>query len=801
MGNEQGDQSGRRGLFTVNQVEKTETPVSYTQEDLARIVSLISVQDQGSVFDIPEVFTPILQMFQDNREELRSKDAELQEITRELSEKLIDKDTMLQELNRELELIKTEQNEIKVQHESYLADLISAHTEFDRALEIFQYHIIPMVLLGPERQVQDANDAFCTLFSVERSEITRQFPLFTRYVPDEVPFTAPDNHRYYLITVQPPIVPFDHEAVSLELLIPAPDIPEETITDIENATRRSCPPYLLSALSEVPLPLGVVDEHNTVQFANSTLITLLGREQEHVLLRDIGSCGFEPAIIDSLHTISGQETPSNLNSSITLLDGTICQVYVQFIPLRCDEQPYTAFIVLPDEQEEELQEKQTLPPDQEDQVVRTLLDINPSPIVLYDDKGKIILANECISELIGAASDQLTGQSLQDIGVRIPERKPGSPDIEVLSQEICIESPFGIQKYSGLRITDFVGSTGRILLVLQPALEEETPALTGNHESTVDTHEIEPALNAENESSPHGNFDIHSIPVPVVFIRESVITDMNDAFRAWGGFSSDEQIRDISPTISSHLHQAIEFPDQIFSSVFPSGMKKYRVYPGERVTLPDHESGWIIDLTDLMEKTWELENSLVNLQKEVVSTRNQIQTKEEETSRIIADGISNQLDIVEFELSGSRYAIDIGMVREVVEMMPITPLPKTPPYIIGIINLRGEVTHVIDLAILMGEGLKKDRTGQKIIIVPPDSAHGEHIGIIVDNVRSVTEIGIKQVTSLGEDINNRIQTNIKGIIKVTQDDLLDKREGEEGRNHLVIWLDMKEILARLAGFH
>jgi purine-binding chemotaxis protein CheW len=145
--------------------------------------------------------------------------------------------------------------------------------------------------------------------------------------------------------------------------------------------------------------------------------------------------------------------------------------------------------------------------------------------------------------------------------------------------------------------------------------------------------------------------------------------------------------------------------------------------------------------------------------------------------------------------------MDIGMVREVVEMLPITPLPRTPPYIIGIINLRGEVTHVIDLAVLLGERIKKDRTGQKIIIVPPDAAHGDHIGIIVDNVRSVTGIGVRQVTALGNEVNERIQTKIKGIIKVSQDDLVERSEVEEKRADLVIWLDMKEILNQMAGLH
>ena len=71
----------------------------------------------------------------------------------------------------------------------------------------------------------------------------------------------------------------------------------------------------------------------------------------------------------------------------------------------------------------------------------------------------------------------------------------------------------------------------------------------------------------------------------------------------------------------------------------------------------------------------------------------------------------------------------------------------------------------------------------------------------MDNVRSVTEIGVRQVTALGDEINERIQTRIKGIIKVTHDDLIEKREGEEKEANLVIWLDMKEILNRIASLH
>ena len=60
------------------------------------------------------------------------------------------------------------------------------------------------------------------------------------------------------------------------------------------------------------------------------------------------------------------------------------------------------------------------------------------------------------------------------------------------------------------------------------------------------------------------------------------------------------------------------------------------------------------------------------------------------------------IDIVEFEINNERYALDIGLTREIVEMIPITPVPRAPPYIAGIINLRGEITNIINLNNILG---------------------------------------------------------------------------------------------------
>lgn len=67
-----------------------------------------------------------------------------------------------------------------------------------------------------------------------------------------------------------------------------------------------------------------------------------------------------------------------------------------------------------------------------------------------------------------------------------------------------------------------------------------------------------------------------------------------------------------------------------------------------------------------------------------------------QTARTEAFG-ENQVTLGCFEVSGRIYALDVGYVREVVRYQPVTPLPKAPALIEGVIDLRGAVVPVVDL--------------------------------------------------------------------------------------------------------
>src|SRR5271157_6656608 len=94
-----------------------------------------------------------------------------------------------------------------------------------------------------------------------------------------------------------------------------------------------------------------------------------------------------------------------------------------------------------------------------------------------------------------------------------------------------------------------------------------------------------------------------------------------------------------------------------------------------------------------------------------------------------------------FSLKGEEYGIVILKVKEIIGIMNITPIPQTPPYVKGVINLRGKVIPVIDLRLRFGmeESAYTERTC--IVVVEIDGTDSKlHIGVVVDSVSEVLNI-------------------------------------------------------------
>ena len=94
-----------------------------------------------------------------------------------------------------------------------------------------------------------------------------------------------------------------------------------------------------------------------------------------------------------------------------------------------------------------------------------------------------------------------------------------------------------------------------------------------------------------------------------------------------------------------------------------------------------------------------------------------------------------------FSLDQEEYGIGILKVKEIIGMMRITPVPQTPEYVKGVVNLRGKVIPVIDLRVRFGMAAVSYTERTCIIVVEIASSTGKlHIGTVVDSVSEVINI-------------------------------------------------------------
>jgi purine-binding chemotaxis protein CheW len=117
-----------------------------------------------------------------------------------------------------------------------------------------------------------------------------------------------------------------------------------------------------------------------------------------------------------------------------------------------------------------------------------------------------------------------------------------------------------------------------------------------------------------------------------------------------------------------------------------------------------------------------------------------------------------------FFLAREEYGLEILKVHEIMGVMPITRVPRTPSFVRGVINLRGKVIPIVDLRAKFGMEAAEASAENCIIVV---QVHGAQTGVIVDRVSEVSDIAETQVEdapSFGSDV----QTDyLLGIAKST----------------------------------
>ncbi len=101
---------------------------------------------------------------------------------------------------------------------------------------------------------------------------------------------------------------------------------------------------------------------------------------------------------------------------------------------------------------------------------------------------------------------------------------------------------------------------------------------------------------------------------------------------------------------------------------------------------------------------------------------------------------------VTFSLGTELFGVEVTRTREILSLTPVTKVPQTPEYMLGVINLRGQVVPVVDMRLKLGLPAKADSEDTCIIVVEV-LVDGETlvVGALADAVREVLEIRSDQV--------------------------------------------------------
>ena len=123
----------------------------------------------------------------------------------------------------------------------------------------------------------------------------------------------------------------------------------------------------------------------------------------------------------------------------------------------------------------------------------------------------------------------------------------------------------------------------------------------------------------------------------------------------------------------------------------------------------------------------------------------------------------NGRELISFRIGDQEFCVDIMTVREIRGWTPATPLPQAPVFVKGVINLRGAVLPIMDLAARLGLPVNELSARSVIIVVKV----GERlIGLLVDAVSDILSITQDLLQPTPDVACDRVRTFVKGLISL-----------------------------------
>lgn len=139
--------------------------------------------------------------------------------------------------------------------------------------------------------------------------------------------------------------------------------------------------------------------------------------------------------------------------------------------------------------------------------------------------------------------------------------------------------------------------------------------------------------------------------------------------------------------------------------------------------------------------------------------------------------MENTIKVIVFQLHNEQYGVNIQQVRSIEKLQNVTPVPGTADFIKGVINLRGDITPIIDLKDRLQIGKTEYTDHTRVLIINIESIQ---MGLIVDNATDVLDIEESIIDAPPEVIGGVTEEYLSGVAKID--------------DRLLILLDLERIL-------
>ncbi len=125
--------------------------------------------------------------------------------------------------------------------------------------------------------------------------------------------------------------------------------------------------------------------------------------------------------------------------------------------------------------------------------------------------------------------------------------------------------------------------------------------------------------------------------------------------------------------------------------------------------------------------------------------------------------MSESVQVATFRLGSEEYGVDISQIQEIIRMVEITRVPRTPEFVEGVINLRGQLIPIIDLRKRFGMDRVEPTKNSRIIV---SDIGTKRIGMIVDSASEVLTIPLDSIEQAPEIVAGLDADYLQGVGKM-----------------------------------